>query len=116
MVDPTVVDAGFNNFIQTFWDSLQTGTKLSVNFAVPSKLDTYGFRVYRDGATTVNGRPAVRVKCDIDNFIIRLFLDPITLTYDEEAKRLVSYEGISNISNEKGENYFVRITYHPYGP
>lgn len=116
VVNPTVVDAGFNNFIQARWDSLMTGAKLYVNFGVPSKLDYYGFRIYRDGLTTVNGRTAVIVKCDIDNFIIRLFLDPISLTYDAEVKRLITYEGISNIGNEKGKNYFVKITYQPFGP
>lgn len=114
--DPTVIDAGFNNFIQARWDSLMTGRKLYVNFGVPSRLDSYGFRVYKEGESTVNGRRSVIVKCDIDNFIIRLFLDPIILTYDAETKRLVTYEGISNISNQKGENYFVKITYQPYGP
>jgi hypothetical protein len=56
------------------------------------------------------------VKLDIDNFVIRLFLDPIVLTYDMDARRLVSYEGISNILNDAGDSYFVRISYDPYGP
>ena len=113
---PTVVDAGFNNFVQSYWDSLMTGTKLYLNFAVPARLESYGFRLYKDGETTVRGRRAVIVKCDVDNFVLRLFLDPIILTYDVESMRLISYEGISNISNDKGDNYFVRIAFSPLGP
>jgi hypothetical protein len=111
-----VVDAGFNNFIQAHWDSLIAGNKLFMKFGVPARLDSYGFRVYRDGETLVNGKRAFLVKCDIDNFILRLFLDPIMLTYDSESRRLLVYEGISNISNERGENHVVKIMYQPYGP
>jgi hypothetical protein len=113
---PSVVDAGFNNFVQTHWDSLMTGKKLYLNFAVPARLEYYGFRLYKEGETTVRGRRAVIVKCDVDNFMLRLFLDPIILTYDVESMRLISYEGISNISNDKGDNYFVRIAFSPLGP
>jgi hypothetical protein len=113
---PTVVDAGFNNFVQTYWDSLMTGRKLYLNFAVPARLEYYGFRLYKDSETTVRGRRAVVVKCDVDNFMLRLFLDPIILTYDVESMRLISYEGISNISDDKGNNYVVRIAFSPLGP
>jgi hypothetical protein len=113
---PTVVDAGFNNFVQTYWDSLMTGRKLYLNFAVPSRLDYYGFRLYKDSETTVGGRRVVVVKCDIDNFVLRFLLRPIVLKYDVESTRLIAYEGISNISDDKGDNYFVKIAFNPLGP
>jgi hypothetical protein len=113
---PTVVDAGFNNFVQTYWDSLMTGKKLYLNFAVPSRLEYYGFRLYKEGETTVGGRRAVVVICDIDNVFLRFLLKPIVLTYDFQTTRLLSYEGISNISDEKGDNYFVKIAFRPLGP
>jgi hypothetical protein len=113
---PTVVDAGFNNFVQTYWDSLMTGRKLYLNFAVPSRLEYYGFRLYKEGETTVGGRRAVVVICDIDNFMLRFLLKPIVLTYDIQTTRLLSYEGISNISDDKGDNYFVKIAFSPLGP
>jgi len=113
---PSVVDAGFNNFVQTYWDSLMTGKKLYLNFAVPSRLESYGFRLYKEGETTVGGRRAVVVICDIDNFVLRFLLKPIVLTYDMQTTRLLSYEGISNISDDKGDNYFVKIAFSPLGP
>ena len=113
---PTIVDAGFNNFVQTYWDSLMTGRKLYLNFAVPSRLEYYGFRLYKEGEITVGGRRAVVVICDIDNFMLRFLLKPIVLTYDIQTTRLLSYEGISNISDDKGENYFVKIAFSPLGP
>ncbi|MCU0453864.1 MAG: hypothetical protein MUE68_09405 [Bacteroidetes bacterium] len=111
-----VVDAGFNNYVQANWATIASGKKTYINFGAPFAMDYYGFRVYKDGERTEGGRRFMTVKLDIDNFVIRLFLDPIVLTYDMDARRLVSYEGISNILNDAGDSYFVRISYDPYGP
>lgn len=114
--NPGAIDAGFNNFVQMNWDALRAGKKLYFNFAVPFRLDYFGFRVYQEDVVEKDGRTLVQVICDIDNFVLRLFLKPIVLTYDADARRLVSYEGISNIAGTEGTNYFVRIEYDPYGP
>lgn len=111
-----VVDAGFNNFVQSNWETIASGRKMYFNFGAPFAMDYYGFRVYKDGERTEGNRRFMIVKLDIDNFVIRLFLDPIVLTYDMDARRLVSYEGISNILDAAGESYVVRISYDPYGP
>lgn len=113
---PAVIDAGFNNFVQAHWDSVMTGEKLQMYFGVPFTLDYYRFRLYKDEEVTLNGRNAVVVKCDIDNFILRLFVKPIVLTYDIETRRMMSYEGISNINDDNGKSHFVRILYNPFGP
>ena len=113
---PAAVDAGFNNFIQNNWDALVRGTKRQFNFGAPFALDYYGFRVRKTDEKTVGGRQQVVIQCEIDNFIIRLFVTPIVLTYDVESRRLVEYAGISNINNDQGKSYFVRIQYNPYGP
>ena len=114
--EPAVIDAGFNNYVQARWESIARGEKQYFNFGAPFAQDYYGFRVYKEEEVEKNGRRMMVVHLDIDNFLIRLFLDPIVLMYDMEAKRLVSYEGISNINNDQGKSYVVRITYDPYGP
>jgi hypothetical protein len=113
---PAAVDAGFNNFIQRNWDDLMQGTKRQFNFGAPFALDYYGFRLYKTEEKIVDGRKQAVMQCEIDNFIIRLFVNPIILTYDVETRRLVEYAGISNINNEKGKSYFVKIKYNPFGP
>ena len=113
---PAVVDAGFNNLIQQHWDELFGGKKIQFNFGAPFALDYYGFRVFKKDEMVFEGRQQIVMQCEIDNFIIRLFVKPIVLTYDAESRRLVAYEGISNINNDKGKSYFVRIQFHPFGP
>jgi len=64
---------------------------------------------YVEGAERVNG--ALRL------YVRRATNEPIiVLTYDIQTTRLLSYEGISNISDDKGENYFVKIAFSPLGP
>ncbi len=113
---PAAVDAGFNNFVQSRWDRLMRGETATFNFGVPFALDYFAFRVYREREEQRNGRRLVTMVCDIDNFLLRLFVKPIVLTYDADVRRLVSYEGISNINNDDGKSYTVRIVYDPYGP
>ena len=113
---PAVVDAGFNNFVQERWDSIMDGQTLEMNFGLPFALDYYQFRLYKDEETVQNGRNAVVVRCEIDSFILRLFVQPIILVYDIETRRLVSYKGISNINDETGKSLLVNIEYNPFGP
>ena len=50
------------------------------------------------------------------NFLIRLVMDPIILSYDLETMRLLRFEGLTNIERVNkgkglGENYIARIEY-----
>jgi hypothetical protein len=109
--EPAVVDAGFHFFVEQHFDRLMTGEKMKFYFVAPSQLDYYSFRVYKDRSVTHQGRPAVLFKMDIDNFFLRLFVDPIRLTYDQETRQLRVYEGISNIYNEQGKSYKVKMVF-----
>lgn len=109
--EPAVVDAGFHFFIEQNFDRIQSGEKVKFHFVAPSQLDYFSFRVYKDRNVTYQGRPAVLLKMDIDHFFLRLFVDPIRLTYDLETRQLRVYEGISNIYNEQGKSYKVKMEF-----
>ncbi len=114
--EPAVVDAGFNNFVKLHWDELLEGSTLHFNFGAPVALDYYPFRIFKKSETMVQGRGRVEMQCDIDNFLVRLFVKPIILTYDVETRRLVEYQGISNINDSLGKSHVVTIHYNPFGP
>ena len=109
--EPAIVDAGFNYYIAQHFNRLIQGEKLTFNFVAPSQLDYFGFRMYMDKQMQYKGRSAVLIKMDIDNFFLRLFVDPIKLIYDTQTRSLVMYEGISNIYNEEGKSYKVRMEF-----
>jgi hypothetical protein len=64
----------------------------------------------------LNGRAALVVRFESEHWFIRLFVDPIVVWYDTATRRAVKYEGISNVYNEKGKSYIVRVTFDKPGP
>ena len=113
---PFVIDGGFNYFIKNNWDLLSKGNVISFNFVVPALLDYYKFRISKTGETVISLKKAMVIKLEPDNFILRSIVNPIIITYDLKTKRIITYEGISNISDEKGNNYIAKLIYPQTGP
>jgi hypothetical protein len=111
-----VVDGGFNYFVKDNWEDLKKGKTLSFNFVVPAEQDYYRFRVRKTGEGTHQGKKTLKVNLEVDNFLMRAFVDPIQITYDVQNKRILVYEGISNIDNGSGKSYIVRLSYPDFGP
>ena len=114
--EPVVIDGGFNNFVKKNWKQIQEGSSIKFNFAVPSQLDYFTFRVKKEHESICNGKKAVVFKMEADNFLIRQLVAPIILTYDVNTMRLMKYEGLSNINDGKGKSYQVKLTYPTVGP
>lgn len=114
--EPVVIDGGFTNFVKLHWKDLENGETISFNFAVPSQLDYFAFKMSKARETTFNGKRAVIYKMELDHPILRALVSPIVLTYNMSSRRLMKYEGISNINDKKGKSYQVRIVYPVTGP
>ena len=113
---PTAIDAGLNNLVRNNWDVLAKGEKINFNLGVPSQLDYFSFRLLKVKDEVVAGKNAMVVRFESDHWYIRLFVDPVVVWYDSESRRAVRYEGISNIYNEQGKSYQVRVTFDKPGP
>jgi hypothetical protein len=113
---PVVVDGGFNYFVKQNWPALLEGKTLPFNFVVPAEQDYYSFQLSKIKEVEYKGVRAAFFKMELKNFILRQLVPPIMLTYNVETKRLLKYEGISNINNAKGKSYFVKIIYPETGP
>ncbi len=113
---PYVIDGGFNYFIKSNWEEIIKGNEMTFNIAIPSELDYYKFRITKEKETVYDKKNAVILKLELDNVVLRYLAGPITIIYDVESKRLLSYEGLSNIRNSSGKNYEVRISYPTEGP
>ncbi|BDA80436.1 hypothetical protein LPTSP3_g33660 [Leptospira kobayashii] len=108
---PAVMDGGFDHFVREYWDKLTRGERMSFRFLVPVQLDDYLFAVEKIKDEDRNGRKAIYVKLEIDNFILKRLIKPILLVYDYKTKRILQYEGISNINDENGKSLKVKIVY-----
>ncbi len=113
---PFALDAGLNNLVRSQWDKLQKNEPVIFNLGVPSQLDYFEFRVVKDRSEVQNGKNTMVVRFESDHWFIRLFVEPVVVWYDTETRRAVRYEGISNIYDEKGKSYIVRVTFDKPGP
>lgn len=113
---PLALDAGLNNMVRNNWEKLRRNENVDFNLGVPSQLDYFSFRVVKEREETFVGRKTLVVRFESDHWFIRLFVDPVVVWYDTETRRAVKYEGISNIYDEKGKSYLVRVTFDKPGP
>jgi hypothetical protein len=111
-VGRAVVDAGFDLFVLKHWDALIAGNKVKLDFLALSRASFFGFhlekKTFKDGQLIISLKPS--------SFLLSLLVDPILLTYDADSKRLISFEGLTNIEQvvdgkAEGRNHVARIEY-----
>jgi hypothetical protein len=109
-------DAGFHPLIIAHFDSLAAGAPLKFTFAAAGLQNTFRFVAKKSGDTEFEGRPAVQFRLEPDS-VLRLFNDPLLLTYDPDDKRLLEFRGISNVHDPStGKAYNARIEYYSKPP
>ena len=97
-----VADAGFNEFIRLNWLKLRAGKALPLQFAVPTRLQAYKFNLKQTTESLFAGAPAVTYQLKIAG-LLSLIADPIEVTYDKASKRLLRFQGLSNLRNDEGQ-------------
>jgi hypothetical protein len=103
-----VIDVGFDEFARRHWSELAAGQSLSLPFLVPSRRVFYSFKAKTD-ATAVSAT-TMTVRLSVGAWYA--FLVPhIDVIYDRASHRLLRYEGLSNIRNDKGKSYNVRLEF-----
>lgn len=106
-----VIDAGFAYFVTRQWDRLTAGETVPLDFAVPARHRFVAFRALKTDEGTSQGRAILRVRMQPSNPIFRLLVDPIDLTFDRETRRLLVFEGLSDIEDDEGDSQKVRIVF-----
>jgi hypothetical protein len=106
-----VTGQGLDQYARYYRAALASGQELGVRFPIPTRLDMYDFRLR---AIDTPRPEVVRVEIEVDNFILALLAPSIIADYDRETGRLVRYYGVSNLTDENGDNPMVEIVYE-YG-
>ena len=104
-----VVDAGFDNYVRSRWSELDDGQSISFPFLVLGREDPLPMRAVRREGECAEGGLCLEVAPDA--WYLRLLVPPIVLTYDRETRRLLRYQGISNLRDDQGNNRQVDIRY-----
>jgi hypothetical protein len=109
-VDPgvtLVAGQGLHHFARLNLDKLAREAA-SVRFAIPSRLDTYGFRV-RPLSSPRSG--VVRLRIEMSSVILRQLAPDLEVDYEVATRRLLRYRGVSNLEGPDGSTQDVVITY-----
>jgi len=105
-----VADAGFDEFVQSHWDSLMTGKAVDVRFLLPSRLSDYGFQVQRLRGDLIRGTPTEVFRLRLSG-VWGWFLPAIDVYYSSTDHVLMRYDGISDLHDATGNNYKATIDF-----
>ena len=95
---PVVTDAGFDEWVRAQWESLAGGGVQSIQFLVPSRLRAYRFEV-SPLDTEEEGLRAFRLQ--LGGWLAWL-VPAIDVAYNAQTRRLVRFEGLSNLRDDAG--------------
>lgn len=98
-----VADAGFDEFIRRQWRPLLAGETVALEFAVPSRLDSYGFTVRRRGSGEAAGEGAEIFRLRLGG-LFGLLAPHIDVAYGRESRRLLWFQGLSNLRDDQGDD------------
>jgi hypothetical protein len=94
-----VADAGFDEWVRSAWEPLAAGETRSLDFLVPSRLRTYRFEVE---AIAIDDPELRAFKLRLGGWFGRL-LPSIKVAYEADSRRLVRFEGLSNLRDDAGD-------------
>jgi hypothetical protein len=112
-----VVDAGFDRLVASRWDALVAGKELEFEFLALTRASLVTLALGQTEDQPGDGR--IRLSITASNWLLGLLMSPIFLEYDLETRRLLRYEGLTNIarslegepSQVLDENYRAIIEY-----
>jgi len=99
---------GLNYYLLDNLERMKPGQVLPLRFLIPGKLDHYDFQLAR---VSQSGAGITVFEITIKSWLLKLFAPKLLVKYDRNLKRIVWYEGLSNITNDEGHNQSVTITY-----
>jgi hypothetical protein len=101
--DESVTGQGFHFSLVKKLDKLKLSDEGVFDFVIPGRLTSYKFAYKVIEKTDVE----MTIKVSINNFFLRLIAPSMQLRYNLKTKRLIDYEGLSNIY----QNQSVKIIY-----
>lgn len=104
--DSFVADAGFDEFVRRQWSGLVAGRSLPLDFALPSRLRSLPFSVRRHGQAVIAGEKAWVFRLKLDGWL-GLVAPSIDVSYGQASRRLLRFQGLSNLRDDAGKDQLV---------
>ncbi len=103
----TVIDAGFDAYIQFVWPRLLNNEVVAFDVLSPLKFSRYAFELKMKEPS----ENLCFIEMSLDWWPISLFIDPVQLTYDCATKKLLRYQGLTNLRDSDNNQYRADIHY-----
>ena len=100
-------DEGVDQFVKDNWQEISNGKKFTFDFYISFLLSNFNFEIQRSKITD----KTITFKIEIANVFFRQFIKPTFLIYNIEKRKMIHYEGVSNVNDENEKSYFVKINY-----
>ncbi|MFT6122952.1 MAG: hypothetical protein ACJASG_001480 [Oleiphilaceae bacterium] len=112
----SIIDAGFNLYAMSNWQRLIEGGTLEMDFLALTRSEYIGFKLEPANLENKAETGHMVLSLSPQNFFISLLMEPIYLTYDINSKRLIRFEGLTNLEMVEqgkglGDNFVARIEY-----
>jgi hypothetical protein len=98
-----VADAGFDQWVRREWPRLTAGESVPMAFLVPSRLDSYDFKVYEVEGDDVDRAGDRRFRLRLGG-LLGWIAPHIDVVYAERDQRLLRFEGLSNLRDDAGDD------------
>ena len=92
-----VIDEGLHHFIKKNWSQLMQNKKIGFQYVVPAKQRSHNFFVRKEEES----ERTVTFTIIVSSLLVRLFANPIRVTYHKRSKRILIYEGVTNLREKK---------------
>ena len=105
-----VVDAGFDTLVRQQWDRLAGGQTVTFRFASPAHGRSITLRAQQQRCEQ-SMPSALCIRVDLAQPLLRMFAGALNLVYERSSRRLLVFEGVSNLLDARGDSQRVRIEY-----
>lgn len=107
-----MMSQGYHNFIVQNMDTFKPGQEIPIIFLAANRMEAFDFKVTYQGPES-KGSNRVKFKLEIDNWFIGMFAPELKVTYDKKTKRILAFDGVTNVLDEDGEvqDLVIEFTY-----
>lgn len=109
-------DVGLHSFVRAHFDTLMADETVPCKLVVAPRQSVLDMLMERIDDTRIDGERAVRFQARIDMLFVSWFTQKLVLAYDPDTRQLLRYRGLSNMQNDQGEPFQVRMRYRRNDP
>lgn len=106
----SVLSQGFHNYIVANFELIKNN-KREIYFIVTEKNDQYRFTISLESPVEKAENEKLTIKIRPSTFFLKSLLPPLKLVYEIKSKRLLSFQGLTNIEDPDGDSYNAIIEY-----